>query len=360
MMVSWDAHRRQIESILTAWGVSLRDAAQVADVLAWADLRGIESHGIAMLIVYDGWRSQGRLNLRGRPRVERATPVSALVDGDGGFGHVVGIFAMTIAIEKARANGMAAIAVRNSSHYGALGYFVEQAADVGLVAVTTSTTAGVRVAPTGGMEVKLGTDPLAFGAPGEPDKPFLLDMATTTTAFGKIRNKAREGLPVPPGWVLTAEGLPSTDPLDAVERGGFMTSLGGTEECGNYKGYGLSVMVNILASCLSGATLVTDPMHGRKPQSLDLGHFFLVLDPDMFRQKGAFARDVAGLCQALRATKPRLRDRPVLVAGDPERLMAGSRSDTGIAIPRVTRRKLQEIAAAAGAEWLLDDPADSD
>jgi LDH2 family malate/lactate/ureidoglycolate dehydrogenase len=149
-----------------------------------------------------------------------------------------------------------------------------------------------------------GTDPIAFGAPARDGQPFLLDMATTTTASGKIRNKHNEGLPVPLGWLVTKEGMPSTDPLEAHEKGGFMTSLGGTLEGGSYKGYGLAAMVNILSVCLSGATLITSPMHMKQPFGMDIGHFFMAIDPGIFRDPADFRKDVISFCDALRSTPP--------------------------------------------------------
>jgi hypothetical protein len=129
-------------------------------------------------------------------------------------------------------------------------------------------------------------------------------MATTTVAAGRIRNKANEGLPTPDGWVLDAEGKPSNDPLVAKQKGGFLTSLGGSPENSSYKGYGLAVMVNVLASCLSGATLITDPLHTKKPVGMDIGHFFLAIDPRLFREADDFQADVATFMGALRATTP--------------------------------------------------------
>ena len=162
---------------------------------------------------------------------------------------------------------MAIAAVRNSAHFGATGYYTLMAAKEGLIGMACTSASSIQVAPTFGKEAKLGTDPWSFAAPtGDADRPFLLDMATTTVAAGRIRNKANEGLQCPPGWVLNQDGLPSTDPLEAREKGGFLTSLGGSPENSSYKGYGLSVMVNILGACLSGSTLITDPMHTKKPQ----------------------------------------------------------------------------------------------
>ena len=266
MPAPFEKHHAQLKAILLAWGMPEENAEATADILGWADLHGVDSHGISMIPGYDRLRRNGRANMQARPRIIKETPVSALVDGDGGLGHVPGRFAMQVAIDKAKQSGMAIAAVRNSAHFGAAGYYTLMAADEGLIGMACTGASSVQVAPTFGKEAKLGTDPWSFAAPTADGRPFLLDMATTTVAAGRIRNKANEGLPCPPGWVLDKEGHPSTDPLEAREKGGFLTSLGGSPENSSYKGYGLAVMVNILGSCLSGATLITDPMHTKKPQ----------------------------------------------------------------------------------------------
>lgn len=354
MATLFPTHRAQIEAILSAWGFPGAAAAAIADVLGWADLHGIDSHGISMLTMYDAWRRAGRIDPRAEPLILRQTPVSALVDGGGGLGHWPGRFAMQTAIDKATAIGMAAVAVHNSAHYGACGYYALMAAERGLIGITTTTTSGVRTAPTRSAEAKLGTDPWCFAAPGEPGRPFLLDMATTTVAFGKIRNKANEGLACPPGWLLDAAGQPSTDPLDAAERGGFLTPLGGTPEGSNHKGYGLAAMVNILAGCLSGATVTAHPAHGQGPGGMGIGHFFFALDPGLFRAGEDFRSEVAAFGDMLRAAEPVDPGKPVLVAGDPERAIAACRSRAGIPVAAGLGQKLRAIATAAGAPWLLD------
>lgn len=339
--------------------MSERHAEATAEVLTWADLHGIDSHGISMMTEYDVWRRAGRLNLKAEPRVLRESPASALVDGDGGFGHVAARFGMLLAVDKARIAGIGAVAIRNSSHFGACGYFAKLAADAGLIGLVTTSVSGIRVAPTGGAQARLGTDPLAFAAPALDGAPFLLDMATTTVAAGRVRNRANEGRRCPPGWVLTAAGEPSDDPNALLQQGGFMTSLGGSPEGSSYKGYGLATMVNILSSCLSGATLITDPEHTRKPQGMDIGHFLLALDPHLFRDGDACAHDVQALCTALRATHPIDPQHPVQVAGDPERAHAAQRRAVGIAIPPGLLAKLRRLAADADAPWLLSDAAPS-
>jgi LDH2 family malate/lactate/ureidoglycolate dehydrogenase len=345
-------HRKQIEEILLAWGMPAASAASTAEVMAWADLHGIDSHGISLVPGYDTRRRHNRVNIAATPRVVQESPVSALIDGGGGFGHVTGRLAMTIAIAKARAAGVGISAVRNSLHFGACGFYAKMAADAGLIGMVTTSASGVQVAPTRGAEARLGTDPIAFAAPGRDGEPFLLDMATTTVAAGRIRNKANEGLPLPPGWVLTKEGLPSTDPLETSEKGGFMTSLGGTAEGSSYKGYGLAGMVNILAACLSGASLVTDPMHTKR-QIMNIGHFFMAIDPGLFRDPAEFRADVTTFCDALRATRPIDPDQPVLVAGDPERANAKRRMQQGIPVGTNLLAKVRAIAEESGAPWLL-------
>ena len=353
MPASYAAHRAQLETILAAWGMPVPFAERTAEVMSWADLHGIDSHGISMLPAYFERHQTGRVNIRAQPRILRETPVSALVDGDGGLGHEPSRQAMEAAIMKARAVGMAAVCVRNSSHFGACGFYAEMAADAGLIGMVATSASIVQVAPTGGAEARLGTDPWAFAAPGRAGEPFVLDMATTTVAAGRIRNKANENLPAPPGWLLTREGLPSTDPLEAVQKGGFLTSLGGSVEGSSYKGYGLAVMVNILSSCLSGATLITDPMHTKKPAGMDIGHFFLALSPALFREDGAFEADVATLCDALRATRPVDAAQPVMVAGDPERRNAAHRIQAGIPVGPNLLGKIRQIAEESNVPWLL-------
>jgi LDH2 family malate/lactate/ureidoglycolate dehydrogenase len=290
-----------------------------------------------------------------RPTIIRQTPVSALVDGGGGLGHVPAHFAMTVAIDKAKQSGMAIAAVRNSAHFGATGYYTLMAAKAGLIGMAGTSASGIQVAPTFGKEAKLGTDPWSFAAPtAGGEKPFLLDMATTTVAAGRIRNKANENLPCPPGWVLDKEGLPSTDPLEAREKGGFLTSLGGSPENSSYKGYGLAAMVNILSSCLSGASLITDPMHTKKPQGMDIGHFFMAIDPGLFREQDEFTADVTRFCNDLRATKPVDPAQPVMVAGDPQWNNAEKRTRDGIPVGPGLLNQVRQIAQAAAAPWLLD------
>ncbi len=353
MPAPYDTHRAQLRAILAGWGMPDDNAEITADVLAWADLHGIDSHGISMIPGYDDLRRRGRIRVDARPKIVSETPVSAVIDGGGGLGHVPSHFAMATAIAKAKAVGMAATVVRASAHFGAAGYYTLMAANAGLVGMASTSASGVQVAPTLGKQARLGTDPWSFAAPSADGVPFLLDMATTTVAAGRIRNKANEGLPTPDGWVLDAQGKSSNDPLVAKEKGGFLTSLGGSPENSSYKGYGLAVMVNILSSCLSGATLITDPQHTKKPVGQDIGHFFLALDPAIFRGAGAFEQDVATFLSVLRATRPVDPARPVMVAGDPQWETAKARMRDGIPVGAGLLAQVRRVADEAGVAWML-------
>jgi LDH2 family malate/lactate/ureidoglycolate dehydrogenase len=351
MPAPYETHRRQLELILNAWGMDKATASETAEIMSWADLHGIDTHGISMIPPYDERRRAGKANMTALPTVTRDTPVSALVDGNGGLGHPAARLAMNIAIDKAKKTGVGIVPVRNSAHFGACGFYALMAVEAGLIGMVTTSAAGIQVAPTNGAQARLGTDPIAFGAPGKPGEPFLLDMATTTVAAGKIRNKANEKLPTPQGWLVTKDGKPSTDPLE-VSKGGFMTPLGGTPEGSSHKGYGLAAMVNILSSALSGAFMITDPTRASKGGMI--GHFLMAIDPGLFRDAADFRADVAAFCDTLRASKPADPSKPVMVAGDPERKIAAQRRETGIPVGPGLLAKVKDVARHSNAEWILD------
>jgi LDH2 family malate/lactate/ureidoglycolate dehydrogenase len=354
MPAPYETHRAQLKAILLAWGMPEDNAEATADILGWADLHGVDSHGISMIPGYDRSRRSGRANMAARPSIVKETPVSALIDGNGGLGHVPARFAMRVAIDKAKEAGIAITAVRNSAHFGATGYYALMAANAGLIGMACTSNSLAQVAPTFGKEAKLGTDPWSFAAPtADNARPFLLDMATTTVAAGRIRNKANEGLACPPGWVLDKEGRPSTDPMEARDKGGFLTSLGGAPETSSYKGYGLAVMVNILTACLSGATLITDPLSA-KPEGNGIGHCFIAIDPALFRDADDFTADVTRLCSDLRATTPMDPTQPVMVAGDPQWNYAKKRLEEGIPVGAGLLNQIRQVAQACAAPWLLD------
>lgn len=350
-----DALRNQIASCLAAWGMPADQVEITANVMVDADKCGIDTHGLSMLTTYDSRRREGIITMDAKVEVVRETPVSALVDAGGGLGYVPSVQATKIAIKKAKEMGMAGIAVCNSNHFGATGYYTRMMAAEGLVGMATTNGSGPRTAPTFGRDAKLSTNPIAFTAPAKRNAPFNLDMATTTVAAGKIRNKANEGLPLPEGWANGPDGRPTSDSSLYFDRAGTQTPLGGTRELGSHKGYGLGAMVEILSAGFSGASLVTHPEHGyRRPGTMDIGHFFLAIDPTAFRPEGAFEETVDELIDALHATTPVDPDQPVMVAGEPENIIRATREETGIPVPPGLRGKIRDIAKNSNAEFFLD------
>lgn len=350
-----DALRNQIAACLTAWGMPADQVEITANVMVDADACGIDTHGLSMLTTYDDRRRKGILTMDPKITIVKETPVSALVDGGGGLGYVPSVRATEIAIDKARKMGLAAVAVRNSNHFGATGYYTRMMAEKGLIGMATTNGSGPRAAPTFGKEPKLSTNPIAFTAPAKRNPAFNLDMATTTVAAGKIRNRYNENQRLPIGWANGPDGNPTDDASLYFGGGGTQTPLGGTNELGSYKGYGLAAMVEILSAGLSGASLVTHPEHGhRRPGTMDIGHFFLAIDPTAFRPRGDFEATVDELIDSLHATKPVDPNQPVMVAGEPENIIRAEREQTGIPVPPGLRGKIRDIAKNSNAQFFLD------
>jgi LDH2 family malate/lactate/ureidoglycolate dehydrogenase len=342
LLVSAETLRRQLSAIFAAWGMPDEKIATTVDVMLWADLAGIDSHGAGMMTHYHRLREAGKITLQPLVTVVRETPVTALVDGGGGLGHVPSVAAMTLACDKAAAVGVGVAAVRNSHHYGAAGAYADIA------------VARPAVVPLWGADAMFGTNPIAFAAPAKRNPPFLLDMATSTAAVGKLSIAARKGKTVPVGWAVDSHGQPLTDPNEAiVER--RLTPLGVDREMGGHKGYGLAMMVEILCTTLSGAQFgpvrdARDPDAARH----DVGHFFLALDPGAFREPSDFQADLDDMIDALHATRPVDPTQPVLVAGDPEIAARKARLRDGIPLTGRLVQELRDVATAAGAPFTLE------
>ena len=350
---------RQISEVLHAWGMPQNVVRTAADVMTDTDLAGIDSHGISMLMLYEEALGLEQLNPRPSPRIVRESPVTALVDGDAGLGHVAAVFGMELAIAKARSAGVGIVCVRNSTHFGAAGYYAAMASRTGLLGMVTCTTRGNPVLPTRSAVPVLGTNPIAFAAPTRRNLPFLLDMSTSTVAQNKVKVFELQGRPLPPGWVLDERGDPVTDSARAmdlvtVRHSGGMSALGGTAEMSSHKGYGLSVMVQILSATLAGGsfTPIRKRTQGRGDPD-EIGHFLMALDPTAFREEGEFENDLDDVIDVLHAATPTNADEPVLVAGEPEAIARAERSRTGIPVPASLADRIRAICERAGAPFLL-------
>jgi len=321
--------------IFAHFGVPEADAQVAADVLAAADLRGIDSHGVARLRSYYDLLAVGRINPRPRLQILRETPSTARIDGDNGLGLVVGPQANRIAMEKAQAVGSGWVSVCNSNHYGIAGYYVLEALAYDLIGWAMTNTTRI-VTPLWGAEAMLGTNPIAIAFPGKEEPPIVIDMATSTVAYGKIEQAQRLEESLPYGWAIDRDGRDTNDP-DAVVDGGAQLPLGSDYAHGGHKGYCLATMVDMLSAVLSGANWgpFTPPFSLQqaipsRSVGRGLGHFFGALRIDGFIDPDEFKTQVDAWIRTLRATRPAPGTQGPLIPGDPEHEAERRRRHTGI------------------------------
>lgn len=345
--------RLQCEEVLKAWGMKEEDRRSTSARLAYADLHGVDSHGIALLPLYARLRAQGKINFHADVRVIRGTPGTTLFDAEGGLGHPAGTQAMLASITKARVNGIAAAAVRNSNHFGAGGAYTRLAVEAEMVGLAFSAAWDPAIVPTNGAEPRFGTNPLAVAAPAGKGESFSFDIATSTVALGKIRLARLHGRSLAPGWALDENGQTQTDPEQALQTP-RLTPLGATAELGSHKGYCLAAAVEVLSTILPGAwyCATRDALHG-PAAAFNVGHFFIVIDPRAFRAAGEFEADLQAMMGNLRATRPAVEGVPVVAPGDPEAMAFKDRSVHGVEIPPMLLGQLRDIVNESGAAWVL-------
>jgi LDH2 family malate/lactate/ureidoglycolate dehydrogenase len=343
--------KAQLAAIFGAWGLPPDQADITAETLVRADLLGIDSHGITLIPLYRDMLASGKIVPNAEIRVARSFGATAVIDGGGGFGEAPAVRAMDLAIEKAEAFGIGAVGVRNSNHYGAAGVYALQAAARGFIGLSMTAVYKPSIVPTFGREPRMGTNPIALAAPARNNRPFLLDMATSTIAIGKLKLAQREGRTLPDGWALDKEGRFQNDAEKALEDR-LMTPLGGSREMGGHKGYGLAAMVEVLCTVLSGASYA--PLRPASAERFDVGHFQMAIHPEAFREAGEFEEDLDAFIDCLRATRPADPAQPVLVPGDPEHAMLERRSRDGIPLPRSLVDEVERIAKSIGAEFVLE------
>jgi LDH2 family malate/lactate/ureidoglycolate dehydrogenase len=335
------------------FGVPSADAGQAADVLAAADLRGVDSHGVARLRTYFDMLTLGRINPRPNVRVVRELPASATVDGDNGLGLVVAPRANEVAMTKAEAVGSAWVSVCNTNHFGMGAYCPLLALERGLIgwAMCNSTKL---VAPLWGAERMLGTNPLAIAFPAGEEPPVVIDFATSATAYGKIEIAKRKGTAIPIGWAIDRDGNPATGPDQMID-GGALLPLGSTREAGGHKGFCLAAMVDILSCVLSGANWgpFAPPFALRqeipaRSVGKGIGHAFGAMRIDGFIDPDEFRRQMDDWVRTFRATKPAPGTPGVVIPGDPERQAEAERRVIGIPLLPAVVADLRDISARTG------------
>jgi L-2-hydroxycarboxylate dehydrogenase (NAD+) len=316
-------------------GCSDEDALLATNVLLSADLRGIDSHGIARLSGYVRLWEAKRVNAQPRISTLHETPSTATVDGDSGLGLVVAPRAMQIAIDKAKQVGTGWVSVQNSNHFGIAGYHAMMALKEDMIGICM-TNASPLVSPTFSVERLLGTNPICVAVPAGDQPPFVADLATTTAANGKLEILQRKNGVAPLGWIQNKEGRPSTDPHE-LKVGGALLPLGGDREHGSHKGYALGAVVDIFSALLSGANYGpwVPPFPAFVPMPTDMpgkgiGHFFGAMRIDAFRPAADFKQHMDQWINRFRSAKTVAGHERVLIPGDPEREMEGQRRQNGI------------------------------
>jgi LDH2 family malate/lactate/ureidoglycolate dehydrogenase len=336
------------QNIFLAIGCSEEHASTATKALLAADVRGIDSHGVARLSGYVRLWEAGRVNATPNIRIIHESPSTAVVDGDAGLGLVVAVYAMNIAIEKAKICGTGWVSVQNSNHFGIAGYHAMMALQHDMIGMAM-TNASALVAPTFSKERMLGTNPIAVAIPAGDEEPFVADFATTTAANGKLEILQRKQADAPLGWIQDVDGNETTD-AHALKNNGALLPLGSDREHGSHKGYALGSIVDIFSAVLSGANYgpwanpfpAYVPMPENQPGK-GLGHFFGAMRIDAFRKAEDFKKDMDQWLHRFRTATPVHPDQKVLVPGDPERLFEQERMEKGIPIVASVMEDLTKV-----------------
>lgn len=342
--------------IFIKMGCSASDADLAAKVLLSADMRGIDSHGVARLSGYMRLWEAGRINATPNIKIVHETPSTAVIDGDAGLGLVVAPYAMEVAINKAKVAGTGWVSVRNSNHFGIAGYHAMMALAHDMTGMAM-TNASALVAPTFSIERMLGTNPIAVAIPAGEQPPFVADFATTTAANGKLEILQRKNAAAPLGWVQDKDGNASED-ANALKKQGSLLPLGSDREHGSHKGYALGSIVDIFSAVFSGASYgpwaPPFPAYVPMPENMPgkgLGHFFGAMRVDAFRPAAEFKSHMDNWIGRFRNATPAPGHEKVLIPGDPEREMEAIRAAQGIPIVASVVEDLQALAQKMGVPF---------
>ena len=351
-----DALRSFVAEVFVSLQVPEEDAVKAAEVLLYADLHGIDSHGVGRLLTYVELLRAGKVNTRPQVKVVRERKSAATVDGDNGLGLVVGPKANRMAFEMAQDFGTGWVSVCNSNHFGAAGFYAAETVQQHDMIGWAMTNSSKLVAPLWGAEPMFGTNPIAFGVPADQQPPVIVDMATSAVPFGKVELAMRQGQMLPQGWGIDPHGEPTQDPQALID-GGSLLPLGSEKVTGGHKGQCLLSMVDILCCVLSGANwgpfgppslLWQKPLD--KQVGKGIGHFFGVMDIEAFRDKAEFKQQMDEWISTIRGAKPQPGTSGPLIPGDPERVAYEERSQSGIPVLEAVVRDLKKIAQLTGVK----------
>lgn len=341
------------QQVFLAMGCDEEHAALAADVLIKADLRGIDSHGVARLSGYVRLWEKKRINTKPDIRVVHETPSTATVDGDSGLGLVVAPFAMKVAIAKAEKYGSGWVSVKNSNHFGIAAYHSLMAVRQNMIGISM-TNASPLVAPTYANERLLGTNPMCYAFPAGKYEPLVVDMATAAAANGKLEIAQRENKNVVSGWVQDKDGQASQNPNE-LKNGGSLLPLGSDKAHGSHKGYGLGATVDILSAVLSGANygpwvppFVAFLEPPADPVGEGIGHFLGAMRVDGFRPVDEFKAHIDNWISRFKNARTVEPDKKVIIPGEPETTFEKERKENGIPLIDVVADDLNTLAKRFG------------
>ncbi len=333
-----------VRAAAEAQGVSTEHARIFAKRMIEADLRGMHGHGIFRLVPYSRRLREGGYNLRPNIRAVRETASTALVDGDNGLGQVVMTHAAELAFEKARETGLAWIGVRGNNHSGAGGVYAALALQHDMVSMYMAVASANHMAPWGGVDLLLGTNPIAFAIPTAEEPPFVLDIATTVTSYGKLKVYAQSGTPLPEGWVVDRNGEPITDASRAHE--GFLLPIGG------YKGYGLNLVIGMLAGVMNGAafgsTVIDFNEDFESPPNI--GQAYFVMRPDLFGDLAEFKAEMDLRVREIRNSTPMTGQGPVRIPGEMAAQREKDMRQNGIPVAAPVLEGVRQLADSLGLQ----------
>jgi LDH2 family malate/lactate/ureidoglycolate dehydrogenase len=332
-----------IQRALEKAGIPAASGKRIGELMTAADLAGNDAHGIFRLPQYIRRIEAGGVNPRPAIKVTHTASATALVDGDNGMGHLVVDTAAKTAIAAARECGVAWVGIHRSNHAGAAGVYASLAAEAGMVGIYAAVASANHMAVWGGIDPMLGTNPIAMAVPVPGRHPVVLDIATTVTSYGNVKNHELLGIPMPEGWMVSRiDGRPITDASKSAE--GLLLPIGG------YKGSGLNILIGLLAGTLNGAFFgkaVVD-FNAHPEMSTNTGQFYLALDIARFRTPAEFGRDAAATLDELRASQPVPGGGPIRLPGDERARRQSERARDGIAIPPPLMKNLDALADRLG------------
>ncbi len=356
--VDFDVLENFMKQVLLKSGVPEADADVISDVLIESDKRGIDSHGIGRLKpIYIDRLDAGTQEPVTKIDVIKETETTAVLDANNGMGHVVAKKAMQMAIDKAKKNGLAMVAVRNSTHYGIAGYYTSMATKAGMIGIT-GTNARPSIAPTFGVENMLGTNPLTIGLPTDEEFDFNLDCATSVSQRGKLEVYGRAGKDLPEGWVIGNDGKTRTDTqqvlVDLTKGKAALAPLGGIGDLtAGFKGFGYSTVVEVLSAALQDGHFLKElngfDAEGKRIPIL-LGHFFIAINTDFFLGEELFRKVAGNIMRSLRNSRKAPGEERIYTAGEKEYIAWQYRKDHGCPVPVVLQNQMTELRD----RWNLD------